>query len=275
MPDNSTLPPLVFVADGIGTTEERTSNVVDYVVKGIESTLKVQAMWVQWSAGYGPIGGTGRSWQNNADAGSLTLLDMIDKNAGRKFILLGYSGGCLVIRKALERLAPHHHGAILAVGLLSDPFRPSDKVQSGIMETTGSGVCGGKYTGVFTGRTFWTTHPLDPISNADPDALLRTVADFTDNLGTDLQAFTRDVAETLNSRTLQLWRERALFARNPIHWFQTIGDRVTRAARDVMNYSVRGYHTTGYTDPWADGPSLAFRLGASISWRARKELGIV
>lgn len=276
MPYRTDQPPLVIVADGVGTREGLTSNVVDETVRGIESTMKVQTVWASWPAGYGPVGGAGGSWQRNSDVGAVTVLDMIDKNPGRTFILVGYSGGCLVIRKALERLAPRHYDAVLAVGLLSDPNRPADKVQSGIMEPTrGSGVCGGKDTGVFTGRTFWTTHPRDPISNAEPDALLRSVADFTDNLGTDLDAFTQDVVKTLNSRSLQLWRERALFARSPIHWFQTIGDRLARGLQDVLNYSARGFHTTAYKDPWAGGPGLAFRMGASISWRARKELGII
>lgn len=272
---NTHLRPIVLVADGIGTREGLTSNVVDDVVKGIESTLKVDAHWVPWVAGYGPVGGTGQSWQANSDDGAIRVLDVIDKNPDRPIILVGYSGGCLVVRKALGRMG-HRSDRIVAVALLSDPHRPSDRVQNDIMRPThGSGVCGGQYVPGFDHLTLWTTHPTDPISNADPDAIIRSLADVSDHLGTDTDAFFKDLGTTLGSRSLQLWRERARFARNPIHWLQTIGDRVGRGIQDVLDYSTRGYHTRGYTVPWADGSSLAHRLGASTSWMARKNMGHV
>lgn len=269
--------PLIIVADGIGSTLERTSNVVDHTVDAIIDSIPVaEQRRVGWSAGYGPVGGQGVSWNQNAVAGAGMVLDIISKNHSRPIILVGYSGGCLVVRRALERMPVTDAKRVISVALLSDPFRPADRLQSDIMQPTrNSGVCGGELVGEFSNRTFWTTHPLDPISNAAPDSILRTVADLTDNLGTDTNAFFADVYNTLAKRTLQLWKERNEFARNPVHWLQTIGGRVDRSFQEALNYGVRGYHTKGYTDPWAGGPGLASRLGASAAWRAKKELGIV
>lgn len=269
--------PLIIVADGIGSTLERSSNVVDHTVDAIVASIPdASVMWAGWTAGYGPVGGQGRSWDHNATEGARVVLDIIDSHQGRPIILVGYSGGCLVVRRALERTPVTARDQIISVALLSDPFRPAERLQQDIMKPTrNSGVCGGELVGDFSDRTFWTTHPLDPISNAAPDSLLRTVADLTDNLGTDTEAFFADVHETLHKRTLQLWRERESFARNPIHWLQTIVGRVDRSFQEALNYGVRGYHTSGYIDPWAGGPGLATRLGASAAWRAKKALGRV
>ena len=269
--------PLIVIADGIGSTLERTSNVVDHTVNAIiDSIPGAQSSWVGWTAGYGPVGGQGYSWERNATDGAHMTLDVIANHRDRPIILVGYSGGCLVVRKALERMPVTSRSRVVSVALLSDPFRPAERLQSDIMKPTrNSGVCGGELVGDFSNRTFWTTHPLDPISNAAPDSLLRTIADLSDNLGTDTDAFFSDVLNTLNTRSLQLWRERKEFARNPIHWLQTIPGRVDRSFQEALNYSVRGYHTSGYIDTWAGGPSLATRLGASAAWRAKKELGMV
>lgn len=269
--------PLIIVADGIGSTQERTSNVVDHTVLAIEMSIPTaESRWVAWPAGYGPVGGQGASWDRNATVGAHMMLDEIDSHPGRPIILVGYSGGCLVVRKALDRLPLTTRSRVISVALLSDPFRPRERLQGDIMGVMpGSGVCGGKLVGDFSDRTFWTTHPRDPISNAAPDSLLRTLADLTDNLGSDTDAFFADVMETLHKRNLQLWRERKAFARNPIHWLQTIPGRVDRSLQEALDYGVRGYHVRGYLDPWAEGPSLAHRLGASAAWRAKKEIGLV
>lgn len=262
----------VVYADGIGTAKLGTDDgdsILRQVVNPLVASLtshghQVPAIKVTWPASMAGVGGT-QSWDQAARVGVEDLDRIIAAHPDMRFILLGYSGGCKVIHDWLDR-NQESLDHVLAVGLMSDPFRPLGKQQDNL-PTQGWGVCGQR-KGPIPGRTFWTTFPGDVISDATWDAVLRTLADISHVLP---GAFLWELRTHIERGDLQLAWQIGVFRRDPLAWLRGIGPRLERARRDVHGY-LTGAHTSAYVNPFMDGPSLADRLAATLSWAARRRL---
>jgi hypothetical protein len=265
---------LIIWADGIGTADLDADDgrsimrkLVDKLVASLRHHgLNVTPIRVTWSASMAGVGGT-KSWDEAAAEGVRDLDWLVESHPGEPLILLGYSGGCKVIHDWLDR----HAGTslldrVLAVGLMSDPYRPRDRQQDK-WPTRGWGIAGER-VGPLGDRTFWTTMPGDVISDALPDAILRTGADASRAMP---GGFVRSLVRHVNAGSLQLAWQIGVFQRSPLAWFAALGPRLAQARDDIHGY-MTGRHTTAYTDPFGDGPSLIDRLAATVSWAARKRL---
>lgn len=265
---------IIIYADGIGTANLNDDDgrsimrkLVDKLLANLRShQIAVRPIRVTWSASMAGVGGT-KSWDQAAAEGVQDIDAIVAAHPDEKLILLGYSGGCKVIHDWLDR----HAGSpaldkILAVGLMSDPYRPHDRQQDR-WPTRGWGVCGERY-GPIRDRTFWTTVPGDVVSDALADALMRSGADASRAMP---GGFVRSLVQHINAGTLQLAWKIGAFRDNPLAWFAELGPRVDQARRDIHGYRT-GLHTTAYTVPFNGGASLIDRLAATVSWAARQRL---
>lgn len=265
---------LILYADGIGTAgldpddgRSIMRQLVDKLLANLrEHRIGVRAMRVTWPASMAGVGGR-KSWDEAAAEGVADLDRLAGTYAAEPLILLGYSGGCKVIHDWLDRHADTGVlDRVLAVGLMSDPYRPRDRQQDK-WATRGWGIAGER-VGAIGDRTFWTTIPGDVISDALPDAILRTGADASRAMP---GGFVRSLVQHVNAGTLQLAWQIGVFHRNPLAWLAALGPRLAQARDDIHGY-MTGRHTTAYTDPFAGGPSLVERLAATVSWAARVRL---
>lgn len=263
---------LIVHADGIGTArldDDDGRSILNHVVRRLAAKTAAHPTRVHWPASMATVGG-GMSWTNAAHLGILDLDRIVRERPDQRLILLGYSGGCRVIHDWLD-YRPEQRHRVAAVGLMSDPYRPYGREQHQTPPTSGWGVCGQR-VGPLGGRTLWTTHPHDVISNAMPDALLRTFADLSDSIPGGLLADLRGHHQRGDWQLL--WQLGALRT-NPLAWFGTLGYRLEQARRDINGY-LTGVHTKGYTDPFVtiepdtrveDHRSLAHRLADSLAWK--------
>lgn len=258
---------LIAYADGIGTarlTDDDGRSILQHVVRPLAAKTGARPVRVEWPASLAGIGGH-LSWAASAHHGVLHLDQLLHDHPGERVILLGYSGGCRVVHDWLDTRPKHRH-RVAAVGLLSDPYRPYGRDQHGTRPAYGWGIAG-QLLGPIPGRTFWSTHPEDAISNARSDSLLRTFADLSDHIPGGLLA---DLINHHQKGNWQLLWQLGIIRTNPLGWFGTLGDRLHQARVDIDGYLHRGVHTTGYTQPFrtSDGKteSLAHRLADSIAW---------
>lgn len=260
---------LIVHADGIGTArlgDDDGASILNHVVRPLAAKTGAKTARVHWPASMATVGGS-MSWTNATHHGILDLDRIAGENPGDRLILLGYSGGCRVIHDWLD-YRPEERRRVAAVGLMSDPYRPYGREQHGTPPTSGWGVCGQR-VGPLGGCTLWTTHPADVISNALPDALLRTFADLSDQIPGGLLD---DLRNHHNRGDWQLLYQLGVLRTNPLAYFGTLGYRLGQARRDIEGY-VTGVHTRGYTEPFhtPDGKaeSLAHRLAGSLAWMLR------
>lgn len=289
-------PVLVLVMDGIGTsrTATKTSGVLDDAVDVVMGGLvNATREIVLWPASYGPVG-DGRSWSASADLGVAHAQLLIDKYPQHDIVIMAYSGGNLIAKRLLEQ-RPDLHGRVVAMGRLSDPWRPRSRWQNGTPDPGGWGVCGEDY-GPIPDRTYWSSTPAlsqwlqrpsrsgrirnnsyvvaDPISSASNDSLLRPFAAGTDYLGSDIDAFFKDLGNLTHKSNAQILFELTLMRQNPLKYIMGLGERVRRTGHEVASYSMYQQHTVGYLDPFptTDGnrQSLAVRLGSSVLHKIQK-----
>lgn len=270
---------LIAWADGIGTQKldpEDVRSVLIDVVRRLETGLRghgheVASAKVMWKASMAGIGGP-TSWDDAAAEG-LVLLDEIIRlraTGDTKIILLGYSGGCKVIHDWIDT-QPHtvREGRIAAVGLLSDPFRPSAAYQADTPDPGGYGICGSR-VGI-PGRTFWTSFHADVISSCPADSPLRTLADLSDKIP---GSFLEDFSQHMRLGNWQLANYIKLWKRDPLAYLRNLPRRMDEARRGVEGY-LGSAHTLAYTREFAtyDKPTdrrpLTFRLADSIAWKVR------
>ena len=265
---------LIVYADGIGTAGLDANDgrsimrkLVDKLVASLRHHgHKVTPIRVTWPASMAGVGGD-KSWDEAAAEGVRDLDRLVEAHPGEHLVLLGYSGGCKVIHDWLDAYTDTPLlDRVLAVGLMSDPYRPRGKQQDK-WPTRGWGIAGERL-GPIPDRTFWTTIPGDVISDALPDAILRTGADVSRAMP---GGFVRSLVRHVNAGSLQLAWQIGVFQRNPLAWFAALGPRLAQARDDIHGYAT-GRHTTAYTEPFNGGPSLIDRLAATVSWAARKRL---
>lgn len=259
----------ILVADGIGSYGT-TSKIVDHVANRLSSKTGAPAIWVPWKAAmFGGIGGQSGTWAENSREGVHQMIEQVLK-ANDDVVLLGYSGGNRVVHEFLTE-CPHLLDRVAAVGLMSDPWRPRDRWQSGTAKPNGWGVVGEDY-GPIPERTYWTSATDDVISAALPDALMRYAADLCSG-GPD--EIIEEAIKRFRSNSFQLAVQYHLIQRDPLRWFLGLGPRIDQLTRDAHGY-LNGRHTGAYTEPHYesdrnDGRSLAHRLADTIAYKVRKE----
>ncbi|QPL14676.1 lysin B [Gordonia phage Schwartz33] len=255
----------IIYADGIGSNQpgvvHEQSVLYDVIERLVILNKEYKPDRVIWPASMATVGGT-KSWDESTLIGLAAIDEIVASLNGETFILLGYSGGCRVIREWLER-NPQHLPQVVAVGMLSDPYRPKSRKQAELADTIGWGICGQRF-GPIPDRTYWTTVPGDVVSDAREDALLRTAADASNVMPGQ---FIGDLARHLDAGDLQLAYQLKLFRTNPVKWLVGLGPRLHQARIDIEGY-LGGMHTTAYQKPYAGGGSLAHRLADSINWKA-------
>lgn len=261
----------IFVFDGIGASDGRTSNVIDQAAYRLRDSLAEHNMdfvveWVDWPASMAGIGPY--PWPESTRMG----IRNFDRRLGKmkpddKFVILAFSGGNRPAREWLENIAvddPAMLDRVLAVGLASDPYRPVGKQQTGMPVPGGYGVCGERETPIMD-RTFWLAIPGDVITDAAHNSMLRTLADFSDDFPGDML---RGLTRVVHHNDFQLAWKLKVFRENPLHWFMGLGPRLHQAKNDIVGY-MSGTHTLAYTRPFEDGDSAMVRFANTISWKVR------
>lgn len=283
-------PVLVLAMDGIGTagTPTKTSNILDPAVDTVMSGLdNATRELVLWPASYGPVGG-GMSWSQSADIGVINAAGIISNYPEHDIVIMAFSGGNLIAKRLLEKRPDLHH-RVVAMGRLSDPWRPASRWQNGTPDPGGFGVSG-EELGPIANRTYWSSAPAvqqwinapakrngrtlprtvvaDPISSAHRNSLLRPFAHGTDYLGSDIEAFFRDVRDFTNKSNTQILFEITMMRQNPFKWFTELGGRINISREEIFAYSMYGQHTTAYIEEFRtnDGQSdsLSVRLGKTV-----------
>lgn len=260
---------LVLYADGIGSArvgldggQSILRKTVDYLAAELEGARAVR---VEWPASMAGVGGR-MPWDAAAHLGVLTLDKLLMENPHEDVILLGYSGGCKVIHD-FTASRPEQHYRIKAVGYLSDPFRPRDKMQHGRPDPGGWGICGqdaGPAT--LADRTFWSAWGEDVITACPADSPLRTLADLSERIP---GGFLDDFAGHIRLNNWQLANHIRMWKRDPLGYLRDLPGRMRLARRGVEGY-LSGQHTSAYTRKVdGHGWSYAEHLGATIAWSLR------
>ncbi|UZT28724.1 lysin B [Nocardia phage NS-I] len=136
----------------------------------------------EWVAQYGPAG---------LNAVKLPFLDAVDRGAaglvamvheamiqGHRAVLLGYSGGAVVVHRALERMSDTELAQVAAVGFISDPEQPR-----GLPNTRGRfGIRGGTPLPVPMAAR-WAYDPDDGICLCPDPSPLRSAAQWSADIG--------------------------------------------------------------------------------------------
>lgn len=268
---------LVIYADGIGTAhlaDDDGRSILLAVVRRLVERLREQGkdvlpLRVKWPASMATVGGP-LSWGQAAKIGVDNLDRIMRENPGRSVVLLGYSGGCKVIHDWLDSKPRFELERVKAVGLLSDPFRPSTRWQDGTPNPGGYGIAGARL-GPVGGRTFWTSFREDIISSCPADSPLRTVADLSDKIP---GSFLDDLGRHLREGDWQLANYMRLWRKDPLAYIRSFAPRMAAARAGVKGY-LGSAHTFAYTREFAtpdkpgDRRSLAFRLADAIAYRVR------
>lgn len=260
---------LVLYADGIGTADIPAGDdrsILWGVARQVADRVDGEVLRVPWPASMAGVGGP-LSWSDAAAQGVRALDELVNAYPGREVVLLGYSGGCRVVHDWLDAV-PYQHGRVRAVGLLSDPFRPSGRWQAAtppLPDPGGWGIAGQRL-GPLPDRTYWSSAPGDVISSCPADSPLRTLADLSDKVP---GALLWDLRGHLQRGDWQLANYMRLWRRDPLGYLRGLGPRLDRARRDVEGY-LTGAHTLAYTRPFEGGDSLASRLAATVGWKATR-----
>ncbi|NKR32250.1 PE-PPE domain-containing protein [Rhodococcus hoagii] len=180
----------VLVVEGTGV-----STLLEAVTDRLDPELWDHQI-VDYPAEYGMAG----SYAASRDIGTANLVDAIAAQKGRPVALLGYSQGAQIVGDTAELVASTGYDPLAdvrAVALVSDPMRPAGKSIGGL--GTGYGIAGQRDI-VADFPVFWAANPLDAITCAKYDAMLRTVADFTEYMAlNDVLGWALDVLTKLDS----------------------------------------------------------------------------
>lgn len=262
----------IYVLDGAGSAG-KTSGIIDYTVNRLIEKLDISdPQWIDYPAAMLKLVGGNYTWDESSRMGVQMLFEEMTSHE-EDVILLSYSAGNKPLHDFLE-MFPELHDRILAVGFMSDPWRPAERFQAGTPKPIGYGIKGEKL-GPIPDRSFWTSVGNDVISAAYPDALMRYVADTVDG------RFDEMITEAIKLGSLgkfQLSWQLGVVQKEPLRWFLGLGGRIGQFGADARGY-LTGAHTNDYIKPFktSDGKeeSLAVRLADSIAWKVKKEKGLV
>lgn len=180
MPTDSA--PITVLAVG-GTGESFDADTRTEVTGMLESVTadldeRFVARWVGYPASYGPAPQrVGISYARSVEIGVSRLADAFAATEG-PVVLIGYSQGAVVVRTFAHNLSaradPGLH-RLCAFGFVADPHQPPGVVPG----CDGWGVAGAGPSLPSTVPAWWVGTADDMICNAEPDSLIRDVADLT------------------------------------------------------------------------------------------------
>lgn len=263
---------IVAYLDGIGTEKLKEGDgrsILDPIAQKIaaDPRLDARVIRIAWPAQMAGLGGP-MTWKEASEVGVRNLSSIVERNPDEDLVLLAYSGGNLPLHDWLDQNPQHHH-RVKAAGFMSDPFRPYGHQQAGTPGLPGWGICGQRETPIMN-RSFWTSVRGDVISDALPDALLRTVADLSPYIP---GGFLDGLWGHHRDGSWQLAWQLHIIRTNPLHWLGTLGPRLHQARVDIEGY-MNGRHTKAYYEPFDTGDgrldSLASRFAASIAWKVSR-----
>lgn len=136
-----------------------------------------------WAAQYGPAGGSlgGLPFIDAVNHGAERLVIQVAKaiSEGHRVVLLGYSGGAVVVHRALEMMtAPSLRSGVAAVAFVSDPEQPE-----GLPNSRGRyGIRGGTPL-PFVVPARWAYDPDDGICMCPYPSPLRSAAQWSADIG--------------------------------------------------------------------------------------------
>lgn len=137
--------------------------------------------WVGYPASYGPATGRrGISYADSVAEGVRSLRQALTDTDGQ-VVIVGYSQGAVVVRRCVHELeldADLSIDRVIGLGFVADPHQPPGVVTG----CSGWGVAGEGPP--LPGRipAWWVGAPTDMICNAEPDSLIRDIADLTASL---------------------------------------------------------------------------------------------
>ncbi|MGC4932525.1 PE-PPE domain-containing protein [Gordonia sp. DT30] len=168
----------VLVVGGTGESfDGDTRREVTGLLAGVTGALddRFLPQWVGYPASYGPAPHvSGMSFADSVDAGVRRVSAALAETAG-PVMMVGYSQGAVVIRRALAELPASSTAQILAVGFVADPHQPPDAVAG----CHGWGVAGPGPVLPPGLPARWVGTPADMICNAAQDSFVRDIADLT------------------------------------------------------------------------------------------------
>lgn len=260
----------ILIADSDGAYRP-AAGVIDHFAAGLARRLSARPpVRVQWPQPEEARLRRPRTWDAAAAAGVADLARIVRLHPSDELILLGSRCGCRVIQDWLAA-CPDQLDRVVAVGLLADPCRPRDAELRGAGAPDGHGVAGER-VGPVPDRTFWVSVPGDPLSDVEPDGLLRTAVDHSPL--TPDQVYRGLLADLPDSRTRLAARLHVL--EHPTRWPAVFGPRLDRAREQLVRYGDDG-SLGRYTEAGPGGRSplelLADRIAHEV--RARRAAGTV
>lgn len=242
-----------YPGDARTTMPEPVISMLSFITQKLDPDYYLPGRWVGYPASYGdpmPYETSVEEALNNLDPVVQAAL-----TAGEQVVLLGYSQGASVVRRYLSALAAgeygdpdSYYGDILGAACVADPYRP-EGVALGY-EPGGYGIAG--ETGIWEdGFLLEVAASRDPICAAQYNSLLRTVADLSGFMSTDirnLQGWMKAMMKTIQDRG---WQNANL------DWgqFWLVGQRVNEAIDMAGGYLPRiEYKTLPWLPPIVVNP---------------------
>ncbi|GAC49764.1 PE-PPE domain-containing protein [Gordonia aichiensis] len=188
--------------------------------------------WVGYPASYGPATGKGGiSYADSVAQGVRSLRRAVEDSAG-PVMIVGYSQGAVVVRHCvheLERDGDSSVDRILGLGFVADPHQPPGVVS----RCAGWGVAGEGPPLPDRIPAWWVGAPTDMICNAEPDSLIRDIADLTGSL--EFHRPLRWIHDMLVVVRDNAFQNAARTSLRPAQWSRDV-HRLRAAARAVRRY---------------------------------------
>ena len=188
--------------------------------------------WVGYPASYGPANGRdGMSYADSVAQGVRSLRRQLAQTGG-PVMIVGYSQGAVVVRRCMHEL--HRDGdpvmnRVLGLGFVADPHQPPGAVTG----CSGWGVAGEGPRLPDQIPAWWVGAPTDMICNAEPDSLIRDIADLTSTL--ELRRPFRWILDMLAILRDNAFQNAARTSMRPTQWSRDVR-RVRSAWRAVRRY---------------------------------------
>lgn len=188
--------------------------------------------WVGYPASYGPANGKdGISYADSVVEGVRSLRRHLAQTSG-SVMIVGYSQGAVVVRRCMHELQLDGDAAlnrVLGLGFVADPHQPPGVVTG----CSGWGVAGEGPELPDQIPAWWVGAPTDMICNAEPDSLIRDIADLTPTL--EFRRPIRWILDMLAILRDNAFQNAARTSLRPTQWSRDVR-RVRAAWRAVRRY---------------------------------------
>ena len=193
---------------------------------------RFMSRWVGYPASYGPANGRdGMSYADSVAEGVLALRHQLEQTSG-VVMIVGYSQGAVVVRRCVHELQLDGDPAlnrVLGLGFVADPHQPPGVVTG----CSGWGVAGEGPRLPDQIPAWWVGAPTDMICNAEPDSLIRDIADLTPTL--EFRRPIRWILDMLAILRDNAFQNAARTSLRPTQWSRDVR-RVRAAWRAVRRY---------------------------------------